>query len=387
MSSNFNNVIPVVYEALDIVSRELVGFIPAVSRDSNAERAAKDQTISSHIVPAVSLEDITPGDNPADSGDVTVDKVEMTISNSKAAPVRWTGEEQRGVALSGQLRAVQRDRFAQAMRALVNAVERDVGSVFSGASRAYGTAGTTPFGSDLSAMAEMRKILMDNGAPTDSLRCVFDTAAGANMRSLTQLTNVNQAGTDTTLRQGVLLDLFGFEMRESAGVAMQDNSDEVTTGTLKTRGTDNDKGDTEIAVTDADAGAIEVKAGNFVTIGDHKYMVAEDLTLAQDADGTLKIAAPGLMEDVGNETTITQNTHNFAANLAFAQSAIHLVTRVPAMPEGGDAADDVTEVVDPVSGLAFQIAAYRQYRRIKYEVGLAWGYKLVKPEHCAVLLG
>jgi hypothetical protein len=101
----------------------------------------------------------------------------------------------------------------------------------------------------------------------------------------------------------------------------------------------------------------------------------------------VEIAEPGLMEDVSGGTSVTQNDSNFVANMAFAQSAVHLVTRAPAMPQGGDAADDVMEIVDPVSGLAFQVAMYRQYRRVKYEVGLAWGYKLIKPEHAAILLG
>lgn len=384
MSNTLTDLIPTLYAAMDIVSRELTGFIPSVSRDSSAERAAKDQTIRSPVVPEVSTENITPGDNPASSGDADIGNVSMTIDKAKAAPVRWEGEEQRGVALYDQ---IQTQRFAQAMRALCNEVETDVASLYNKASRAVGTAGTTPFSSNLDVMADALKLLKDNGAPTDALKCVFDTSAGANLRSLTQLTNVNQAGTDRTLRDGVLLDIFGFELRESGQVQTQDNSSEDDTGTLKTDG-NADKGDTEIDVKETGGGdGVEVVDGNFITIGDHKYMVTDGAAVSASGTGSITIAEPGLMEDVGNETTITQETNNYVGNIAFAQSAIHLVTRAPAMPQGGDAADDVMEITDPVSGLAFQVALYRQYRRVKYEVGLAWGKKMIKSEHAAVLLG
>jgi hypothetical protein len=36
-------------------------------------------------------------------------------------------------------------------------------------------------------------------------------------------------------------------------------------------------------------------------------------------------------------------------------------------------------VTDPVSGITFQIALYRQYRQVRYEVGLAWGVASVQP--------
>jgi hypothetical protein len=120
-----------------------------------------------------------------------------------------------------------------------------------------------------------------------------------------------------------------------------------------------------------------------LTVMANKYVVTTGTT---STSGDIVIGAPGLrIAGVdANEITIGDS---YSANLAFTRSAIHLITRAPAMPAGGDSADDVVEVQDPVSGLAFQIAMYRQRRRVAYEVGIAWGSKVVKPAHLAILLG
>lgn len=382
MANTLTGLIQTLYDALDVVSRELVGFIPAVTRNSSAERAAKDQSITYPVVPAITAEDVTPGNVPADSGDQTIGTETLTISKSRVAPVRWTGEEQMSLrnGANPQGQNIMRDQFAQAFRVLCNEVESDLGLLYKGASRAYGTAGTAPFGTaaDLTDFSNIIKILDDNGAPKTDRHLVLGTSAMVNLRGKQSgLFKVNEAGSAELLRMGMIAQVMGFGIHDSAQV--KDHTKGTGSGYLINDASP-DAGDTSVTV---DTGTGTIVAGDVVTFAgtSHKYIVKTAL-----ASNVFVLNKPGLQVNESDNDAITVGA-NYAANMAFSRNAIHLVTRHPAMPEGGDDADDVMTLTDPVSGLSFQVAVYRQYRRVKYEIGLAWGVKMAKPEHAAILLG
>jgi len=387
MANTLTGLVPTIYAGLDVVSRELIGFIPNIQRDAKAESGAVGQTVRSPVVPAIATENITAGNTPADSGDQTQGYVDLSITKSKAAPIRWTGEEQLSVTKDGVINTILVDQFSQAFRALANEVETDIAGLHIAASRAYGTAGTTPFGTaaDLSDLAQANKILDDNGAPASGRHMIVGSAARANLEGKhSELFKVNEAGDQgALLRQRNMRQLMGFGMGYSAGIATS------TAGTGASATTDNAGyavGATTLTL--ASAGTGTIVAGDVITFaGDtNKYVV-----VSGDADvsggGTITIAAPGLRVAMSAATKAITVIAAAARNLFYSRNALILAARLPAMPEGGDDADDVMNVTDPVSGLTFQVALYRQYRRIKYEVGLAWGVKLVKPEHCGILLG
>ena len=382
MANTITNFIPTIYEALDVVSRELVGFIPAVTRNSSAERVAKDETVTFPIAPAASVSDITPGLYAPDAGDQTIGSATLTINKSRYAPVRWNGEEMRSVGNTGMMQNIMRDQFAQAMRALVNEVEIDIAALYTKASRAYGTGGAAPFptAADFSDAAGILSCLDENGAPSTDRHLVLGTTAIANLRGKQSvLFKANEAGTDDLLRRGIIGNILGLDIHNSAQVKAHTKG----TGTGYIFNGTAAVGATTIGL---DTGSGPIVAGDvFIqTTGDtRKYVVTTGITAA----GNLVIGAPGLRVAVADNVTTLSFSTSYAANMCFHRSAIHLVTRAPAMPEGGDTADDVTEVVDTLSGLAFQIAMYRQYRQVKFEVGLAWGAACVKPEHVALLIG
>lgn len=377
MANTLTNLIPTIQAGLDRVSRELTGFVPAVSFYPGANGVAKDQTIRWPIAPAQTAADITPAATGPAIGDQTIGSDTMTISKVRSTKFSWNGDEQ--VSLQDQYSRILSDQFAQAMRTLVNEVETDLAALYVGASRAYGTAGTTPFASTLGDPAQMRKILADNGAPTSDMQMVINTAAGASLRTLAQLTKANEAGGDELLRRGVLLDIHGFAIRESAQV----KSHTKGTGTSYTSDTAGYAvGATSITLI---TGSGTVLAGDVVTFaGDtNKYIVKTGVAAA----GTIVLAAPGLKVALPTSAVAMTIGNSSTENMAFDRGAIQLVTRTPLMPEGGDSAADVTTVTDPQSGLSFQVAMYKQYRTVTYEVGLAWGVKAAKPEYIGILLG
>ena len=384
--TTLTDLIPTLYNALDVVSQEMVGFIPAVSRDATHERAAVNQTVRSFVAPAVTSSNITPGATAADSGGQEIGNVSMTITKAKKTEIMWSGEEQLSISAPGiTAQRILQDQFAQGMRTLVNEIESDLAiAAYQGASRATGTAGTNPFiiGSDklIDNVADVRQILADNGAPMGDLQLVVNTAAGAGLRKVPNLYKANEAGEAGLLRQGVIADLMGFQIRESAGVASP------AAGTI-TAETDDDGyaiGATEIELTSA---AVALVAGDVITFdGDsNRYVVAEGVS--GSTGGTLKIAAPGLRQAIPAAETAITVVATGPRNVAFSRSAVYLATRAPALPSVGDMADDRTLVTDPRSGLTFEVSVYRQYRQVKYEIGIAWGFVNTKAEHSAILLG
>lgn len=384
MANTITGLIPTMYNALNVISREITGLIPAVTSDMTYERAAVGQTVRSPVAPASTASDITPAVTPPNDGDQTIGYTDMTITKARRVPIRWNGEERLGLDNNGaQYNVIFRDQMAQAMRTLTNEVEADLAALHIYASRAYGTSGTTPFGSSLGDTANIRKLLVDNGAPISDFHLVMNTSAGANLRTLTQLTKVNEAGDSSMLRQGVLLDIHGMALRESAQIVTS------TAGTGASATTDTAGyaiGATVITL--ASAGTGTIVAGDVITFaGDtNKYVVASG-----DADvsngGTITLAAPGLRKALAASAIAITVNAAAARNMAFSRSAIALATRAPALPAEGDSAADRFMLTDPNSGLSFEVSMYKQYRQVQYEVALAWGVKAVKPEHMGILLG
>jgi hypothetical protein len=380
MANVLNDLAHDIYKAADVVARELTGAIAGSTINANgSERVGVGANVRSSFTRPATVVDATPSMTTPEGTDQTVDTKTATITKSKAVQIPWTGEDMRNVNNGMGFETIYGDQIAQAMRALTNMVEQDANiELARNASRAVGTAGTTPFATNHNLINEARQILVDNGAPSNDgrLSMVMNTLAGTNLRNLSNLYKVSEAGSDALLRQGVLQDISGIMLRETGS------------GYVHTKGTGagfllngaRAVGDRGLIL---DTGTGTILAGDVVTLaGDaNKYVVGTALT-----GGTVTINDTGLRLAGADNTALTVG-NGYNANIVFHQAAHEIIMRPPSVPTGGDAADDSMIVQDPRSGLVFEIRVYKGYRKAMFEVALAWGVKAWLPKYIALALG
>lgn len=380
MSANtLTGLIPDIQIAADRVLREQQGFIPAVYINGEAEMAAKDQNVTYPVVPATTAADVTPAAVPTDPTGQTMGTGTMTISKSRKVPFRWSGEEQ--LSVTKLYDRIKEDQFAQAFRTLTNEMEADLFTAAKeGASRAYGTPGTTPFGTaaNLSDFAEPQKILRDNGAWTSDMHMVLNTTAAAKIRSVqASLFKVNEAGSADLLRDSKLGRVEGFDLHESGQISAHTKG----TGTSYVFNGSHAVGATTVV---AKTGSGTIVAGDVLAMEDdtlNKYVVKTGIA----APGSAVINKPGLRAAQVDGKTITIG-NNYTGNFAFERYALHLVTRLPVLPKEG-ALGEHEIITDPFSGISFLVSIYPGYHMVIIEIAVAWGVKAVKSEAITTLLG
>jgi len=375
-----------IYQARDQVLREPVGFASSVIVNSGSEGVSLNGTVKSFVAGEPTLNTShTPAMTVPAGDDMTSTVEEMTIGQVARVNIALTGEIVRQLDNTAGRQNFIDNTLTQAIRKITNAIESHIGTVAkNGSSRALGTAGTTPFASSHALIPQVNQILTDNGAPNDGQRTlVISTGAGTNLKTLSHIYKVNESGDSATLRSGTLLDIDGVKIKQSAGVASHTKG--AATGALINLGTVA-IGSTTLTLDTITVNTTGILAGDIVTHASdtaNKYVVKTGLVATS---GDIVIAKPGLKIATLNNDALTIGA-SYTGNVLFHRSAIELVMRPPAMPDGGDIATDRMTVADPVSGLVFEVALYRGYGMNLMEIVCYYQAKVWKPELVATLLG
>ena len=127
MPNTLTNLIPSAYRALNVVSRELVGFIPSVQLDPSAEMLAVGQTIFIPQAPVNSAgKDITPAMAFPTAAYQTIGSKSHSLTKQRAFPFSWQNEERKAMDSGPGYLSINEQQIAQALRAAVNEIEVDI---------------------------------------------------------------------------------------------------------------------------------------------------------------------------------------------------------------------------------------------------------------------
>ena len=379
MAHELDSVIPVFYEALNKVNAEPVGMLPATVISAKASQVKKGQMVEVPITPMGDNEDIVEGQMPTADPD-TIQTVGVTIQKiRRGKPIVWTGEGEAGVRGSGVLDPLQVEQYAQRIRGLRNEMEMDASlEAVSGAIKAgniLGTIGANPFATDTKALTEAYQKLEDVGAPLGELQAVLNTTSGKNLRNIANLYKVNESGDNNLLRRGILGELYGFMLRESAGMrhAKGTGSSYAVNGAATA-------GATSVTI---DSGSGTFKENDIVKFGSdtNLYVVAENVA---SGGTTLKLKAP-LKTDIADNTAIS--IQDYAPNACFSRGSIVMASRVPFVPSRGDSAIDRQIITDPLTGIPYELAVWGAPYQTTITVATAWGFRNIKGENTVALLG
>lgn len=374
MANTLTELQPVLFSAAQNVSSEPFGMVDAINTNFADQGVAKGDKVKVPVAPSRAASDFTPANIASAGEDATADDVEVEITKSRKVSWHLTGEQQRSLDNGAASSEWIRQLVEQGMRTLRNEAEVDAATaVYTGASRAVGTAGTNPFASALTPLADAKKILRDNGAPMGDLQFVMDTTSETNLLKLNLITQADQAGSDAERRAGIVGRQYGFAMRQSAGLDTHTKG----TGTSYQLSAAGAVGDTSISV---DTGSGTLIAGDIVTFAgtSTKYVANSALS-----GGSFTIGRPGLLAAEADNDAVTIG-NDYTPNVAFDRNAVVGIMRPPLMPENPT---QQAMLISDGMGMTYLMLDIAQYGQRTWEIHLAWGFKAVQSEHIAILLG
>lgn len=389
MANTFSSVVDSIFAKSLMPLRENSIMARLVRTDFRNEVAQRGQVITIPKPTAATAETYTPAQVPPAGQDSEQEVVSITLNQWKKSDMFMTDKEAREIADADILDS----QVAERVKALANDVDNYLFALYTSVYGFAGTAGTTPFASDLSAATASRKVLNNQLAPNDPRRIVINPDAEANALGLRAIQDASfrasqRGAEDNSLVTGHIGTVLGFDWYMSQNVPTH-TAGTITTGLIAKASTAQAVGlETIVATTAASTGACALLVGDVIEIAGHDqtYTLTAAATQASAAtDVNLSISPPLQTALAGSEAITVKASH--AVNLAFHRDAFGLAVR-PLAPAGGfTGGNEFRSAVDPVSGLAISLEVSREYGRTKWLWSVLYGASVLRPELAARLAG
>lgn len=369
MANTFTSVVDKIFAMGLNALRENAVTPRLINTDWGAEVAQRGDTIDVPLPGAMTVGNVAPAQVPIAGQDITRTTVQIPLDQWKQTESHLTDKEAHEIAEGNA--PFESSQASEAVKALGNNIDTAVLGLYDEIYGFTGTAGTTPFASDLSDARAARKVLNTQLAPFAPRYMVMDPDATESALGNTALQDASfRANQRNTLLTGDIGDLLGFGWNENQNVITHTNANGTPTGWLI-----NDAsvsvGDTTFTI---DTGSNDPVEGDIFTVaGDTQTYVVRSYA------ANVITMSPSAQVAVADDAALTFKAAH-VNNLAFHRDAFALAVR-PATPAGGFTGGNIIRTgVDPVTGVALTLEISRQHMRNAWTWSVLYGVKTIRPE-------
>ncbi len=381
MPNTMTSIMPKILARGLLALREQAIMPRVVNLDYSSEAAAKGDTIDVPIPSAISVAAVTPSNTPPAPQDSSPSKVQISLSNWFEANFHMTDKEMVEVDRNEAFVPMQ---MSEAVKALSNKINTSVHEQYKGVFGFAGTAGTTPFSSNVSQATDARKVLNQQLCPRTDRRMILDFDAEAAALALADFNRVNEVGSTGPKIEGEIGRKFGFDLYTDDAIVTHTAGGSGTP--LVNRAANYAVGASSIVV-DGLTGANGFVVGDIVSFAGHTQTYA--VTSAPTASGGAQTIAitPALKAAVADNAAITVRASH-VVNLGFHRDAFALAMRpLQGATQGDGYGSQIVSMTDPQTGLSLRLEVSRQYKQVQYSLDALWGVKLIRPELAVRIAG
>lgn len=356
-----------------------------VNSSFSTSASRKGKSVEINDIEDLSVQNTTPGGVFPTTSDITGVKTSIVLNHDKEVCFSITDKE---------LMEVQDGVLPMAMQKAVKALAKAVNKSIFDASykktyQVIGTAGTTPFASDLSILKSANTLLTIAEADDDERRLVADPYAYNNAAQLSALTDASASASAEAIREGMVTRAVGFDWYEDAAIPLHILGAATGTAIAVDNVAGYAIGTTQIHI---DGLTAAPKGGDLFTFAGHSTVytivptydaMGDEVAIAltgADADVTI---SPPLAAAVADGEALTF-TASHTANLIFHRDAIGFASRPRAQITSSP---NLVTIPDPVSGLNFEMEIQRQNASDYFFMRAIWGVELIRPALAVRLLG
>ena len=333
----------------------------------------KGATVNVAVPSAITARSVTADVVPPAVTAITPTSVSVTLDQWYEAPFAMDDK-----AIAQTLKGIIPMQLSEAIKALANNIDDYLWSLFDSAGGLYGytgTAGTTPFASDVSQYLDARAIANNQLMPMNDRFVILDADAEANALALRPFQDASYGGGKGVIIAGDI----GYKM--GANWLMSQNVPTHTETNSPSYWLVNDAsvavGDTTITI-DGGSGA-PVVGDIFVIAGSTQtYTVKSYSTNVITPSPTVQYAyADNAALTFKGDYVLNALLHRDVA--AFAMAPLVQTQQVPG--------DMQATAIDEDSGLSLRLEVTRQYKQTMWSIDALWGGAVIRPELGVIIAG